>query len=83
MVRRHWRQDLASLNPYTQQPWAVVPEAGAADAQLVIIAAARNAFDHGPWSRATAWQRAALMRKLTKSVWVELPGQIPSPFGLN
>jgi (Z)-2-((N-methylformamido)methylene)-5-hydroxybutyrolactone dehydrogenase len=52
-----------SLNPYTQQPWAIVPEAGAADAQLA-IAAARNAFDDGPWGRTTAWERAALMRKL-------------------
>jgi aldehyde dehydrogenase (NAD+) len=53
----------ASLNPYTQQPWAVVPEADAADTQLA-IAAAREAFDHGPWGRTTAWQRAALMRRL-------------------
>ncbi len=52
-----------SLNPYTQEPWAVVPEAAAADVQRA-IAAARDAFDHGPWGRTTAWQRAALMRKL-------------------
>jgi aldehyde dehydrogenase (NAD+) len=52
-----------SLNPYTQQPWAVVPEAGAADVQLA-IAAAREAFDHGPWGQTTALQRAALMRRL-------------------
>lgn len=52
-----------SLNPYTQQPWAVVPEAGAADAHRAVTAA-REAFDHGPWRATTAWQRAALLRKL-------------------
>lgn len=52
-----------SLNPYTQEPWAVVPEAGTVDTELA-IAAARDAFDHGPWGKTTAWQRAALMRKL-------------------
>jgi acyl-CoA reductase-like NAD-dependent aldehyde dehydrogenase len=57
----HWSQAVSgrtspSLNPYSQEPWAIVPEAGTADAQLA-IAAAREAFDHGPWSRTTAWQR--------------------------
>jgi acyl-CoA reductase-like NAD-dependent aldehyde dehydrogenase len=52
-----------SLNPYTMQPWAVVPEATPADAEGAITAA-REAFDHGPWRRTTANQRAALMRKL-------------------
>jgi aldehyde dehydrogenase (NAD+) len=53
-----------SLNPYTQQPWAIVPEASIADVQLA-VAAARDAFDQGPWGKTTPWQRAALMRKLS------------------
>jgi aldehyde dehydrogenase (NAD+) len=52
-----------SLNPYTQEPWAAVPDAGAADAGMAITAA-REAFDSGPWGRTTASQRAAMMRKL-------------------
>jgi aldehyde dehydrogenase (NAD+) len=52
-----------SLNPYTQKPWAAIPDATPADAEGAITAA-REAFDHGPWRRTTATQRAALMRKL-------------------
>ncbi|PTR34116.1 aldehyde dehydrogenase (NAD+) [Luteibacter sp. OK325] len=52
-----------SINPYNQQPWAVVPEAEANDAELA-VEAAREAFDNGPWGRTTAFQRAALMRRL-------------------
>jgi (Z)-2-((N-methylformamido)methylene)-5-hydroxybutyrolactone dehydrogenase len=52
-----------SVNPYNQQPWAVVPEAEAIDAELAVTAA-REAFDNGPWGRTTAFQRAALMRRL-------------------
>jgi (Z)-2-((N-methylformamido)methylene)-5-hydroxybutyrolactone dehydrogenase len=52
-----------SVNPYNLQPWAVVPEAEASDAELA-VAAAREAFDNGPWGRTTAFQRAALMRRL-------------------
>ncbi|MGC4396450.1 aldehyde dehydrogenase [Hydrogenophaga crocea] len=54
---------LDSLNPYTQQVWATVPDAGEADVKAA-IAAARDAFDNGPWRRTTPQQRAALMRKL-------------------
>ncbi|RZI70681.1 MAG: aldehyde dehydrogenase [Variovorax sp.] len=54
---------LQSLNPYTQKVWAVVPDAGEADVQAA-VAAARQAFDKGPWRKTTPQQRAALMRKL-------------------
>ena len=54
---------LDSRNPYTQKVWAAVPDADEVDVQRA-IAAARAAFDHGPWRQTTPQQRAALMRKL-------------------
>ncbi len=56
-------RSLDSLNPYTQQVWATVPDASEADVKAA-IAAARKAFDDGPWRQTTPQQRAAMMRKL-------------------
>ncbi|MBN9370079.1 aldehyde dehydrogenase [Hydrogenophaga sp. YM1] len=56
-------QTLDSLNPYTQKVWATVPDASEADVKAA-VAAAREAFDNGPWRQTTPQQRAALMRKL-------------------
>lgn len=56
-------RSLDSLNPYTQQVWAAVPDASAKDVDAAINAA-RNAFESGPWSQTTPQQRAAMMRKL-------------------
>ncbi len=52
-----------SLNPYTGEPWATAPDGGAADVDAA-VAAARAAFDAGPWSEMTGTQRAALLRAL-------------------
>ncbi|WP_137388522.1 aldehyde dehydrogenase [Rhodoligotrophos defluvii] len=54
---------MESLNPYNGQPWAVVPDAREEHMDAA-VAAARRAFDEGPWGRMTATQRGALMRKL-------------------
>jgi acyl-CoA reductase-like NAD-dependent aldehyde dehydrogenase len=51
-----------SLNPYTGQPWAVIPDAGPADVDAA-IAAARSALDGG-WGQLTGFARAALLRRL-------------------
>ncbi len=56
-------RSIDSLNPYTQQVWATVPDASEADVKAA-IAAARKAFDDGPWRQTTPQQRAAMMRKL-------------------
>lgn len=52
-----------SINPYSQQPWARVPDAGVDDANRAILAA-REGFDRGLWSKTTATERATRMRKL-------------------
>lgn len=62
-----WRESsrgerFESLNPYTQQPWASVPQAGEDDVRAAIDAA-RRAYDSG-WRRMPGVQRAKLMMKL-------------------
>jgi acyl-CoA reductase-like NAD-dependent aldehyde dehydrogenase len=51
-----------SIDPYTGQPWARVPDAGAADVERA-VAAARAAL-RGPWGQLTATQRGKLLRRL-------------------
>lgn len=51
-----------TVNPFTGQAWASVPEAGPADVDAAVRAA--NAALEGPWGRATGFERARLMRRL-------------------
>jgi acyl-CoA reductase-like NAD-dependent aldehyde dehydrogenase len=54
-----------SVNPYTGQPWASVPQASAADVELA-VGAARSAFES--WRRTTGIERARLMRRLAELI---------------
>jgi aldehyde dehydrogenase (NAD+) len=51
------------INPFTEEVIARVPEAREADIDRA-VAAARVAFDTGPWPRMTAAERADVMAKL-------------------
>lgn len=51
------------INPATEEVVARAPDASAADMQRA-IAAARRAFDEGPWPRTTPKERAAVIRRL-------------------
>ncbi|MGE3285436.1 MAG: aldehyde dehydrogenase [Pseudonocardia sp.] len=51
-----------SQNPYTGEPWAVLPDGGPEDVDAA-VAAARAAFE-GEWGQTTPFARAALMRRL-------------------
>ena len=53
----------ATLDPATNEPIADVSAGDAADVELA-VAAARRAFDEGPWPRMTASQRAKILRRL-------------------
>ena len=55
-----------SHNPYTGQPWALIPRGNANDVQRAVEAAHR-AFT-GPWASLHASQRGALLRKLGDAV---------------
>lgn len=54
---------MKSLDPYSGRAWASVPDGSRADVDRA-VAAARAAFDRGPWAEMTATQRAALLRRL-------------------
>lgn len=65
-IGSEWRtatETFESINPYTREPWALVPEASDQDVDDA-VAAAREAFDHGPWPRMTPEQRASILFKL-------------------
>src|ERR1700760_5097449 len=51
-----------SQNPYTGEPWAVVPDGGPEDVDAA-VAAARSALD-GEWGELTGFARAALLHRL-------------------
>ena len=55
------------LNPTTEERVAVVPRAAAEDVERA-VAAARAAFDHGPWRRTTAAERAAYLHAMAARI---------------
>lgn len=54
---------MPSVDPYTREPWATVALGSAADAGRA-VAAARAAFDSGPWPRMGYEKRQALLHRL-------------------
>ena len=52
-----------TIDPYTREPWAQVALGGRADAALA-VAAARRAFDDGPWPRLGYEKRQILLHRL-------------------
>jgi acyl-CoA reductase-like NAD-dependent aldehyde dehydrogenase len=52
-----------SDNPYTAQPWALIPRAGKTDVDRAVEAAHR-ALTTGEWPKMNATRRGALLRKL-------------------
>ncbi|MCB2012739.1 MAG: aldehyde dehydrogenase family protein, partial [Geminicoccaceae bacterium] len=56
-------QTFASLDPFRGEDWAEIPRGSKADADRA-VAAARTAFEDGPWRRMHPGERGALMRRL-------------------
>jgi aminomuconate-semialdehyde/2-hydroxymuconate-6-semialdehyde dehydrogenase len=52
-----------SVDPWTRRPWATVASGGPQDAARA-VAAARRAFDKGPWPRMARAERGALLHRL-------------------
>lgn len=52
-----------TYNPFTGEPWAEISQGSAVDVDAAVQAAHR-ALTVGPWSRLTATQRGALLRKV-------------------
>jgi aldehyde dehydrogenase (NAD+) len=69
-IGAEWRPGssrFGSVNPYTQKVWAEVPEASPQDVDDA-VAAARAAFDSGPWPRMSVEERSLLLHKLADLV---------------
>lgn len=56
-----------SVDPWTQEPWAEVSLGGPADADRA-LAAARRAFDEGPWPKMALAERQAILHKVAAAV---------------
>jgi len=52
-----------SFNPYTGEPWALIPQGGPEDAERA-VAAAKKAYRDPSWRRLAASNRGALLRAL-------------------
>ncbi|MCH8240274.1 MAG: aldehyde dehydrogenase [Proteobacteria bacterium] len=52
-----------SEDPYTGEPWALIPRCGARDVDKA-VEAAYAAWESGPWAETTATARGRMMRKL-------------------
>ena len=55
-------QSFESLNPYTGQPWATIPDGQEPDIDRA-VEAARKALDHPDWKRMPPMQRGHLLRR--------------------
>jgi aldehyde dehydrogenase (NAD+) len=56
-------RSMESINPATEEPFALVARAGREDTQRA-IAAARRAFDEGPWPRMSQAERAKILNQV-------------------
>ncbi|NPC96081.1 aldehyde dehydrogenase [Nocardioides sp. zg-DK7169] len=63
------------ISPITEEVIATVPEASEADIDRA-VAAARRAFDEGPWPRMSAAERAEVLARVGKEVENRLPEMI-------
>jgi len=61
---------LESINPFTAQPWALIPRGRSADAHHA-VAAAKRAFYSKDWRGLTASARGALLRRLADLLAIE------------
>ena len=60
------------ISPYTEEVIATVPDGTVGDVNRA-VAAARQAFDRGPWPRMTIQERAAVLAKVAARLGEELP----------
>jgi len=56
-----------TYDPYTGEPWALIPECDKADADRAVEAASR-AFESGPWPQMTPTARGKVMRRIAQLI---------------
>src|SRR6202167_3305452 len=64
--QRGGQETFGSMNPYTGQPWAMIPEATRTDVDDA-AAGARSAFEH-EWGSLTGRERGQLIRRLGEEI---------------
>jgi acyl-CoA reductase-like NAD-dependent aldehyde dehydrogenase len=60
------------VSPATEEPFRSVPLADATDVERA-IAAARRAFDSGPWPKMSGAERSVYLQRLTEEIRLRLP----------
>jgi betaine-aldehyde dehydrogenase len=61
------------INPTTEEVMGRVPDATQADVDKA-VAAARDAFDNGPWPRMSPVERAAIVTKVSEAIKADMQG---------
>ena len=56
-----------TFDPYTAQPWALIPECDKVDVDIAVEAASR-AFESGPWTKMTPSARGKIMRRIAQLI---------------
>src|SRR5215469_684960 len=56
-----------TYDPYTGQPWALIPECDKVDVDQAVDAASR-AFERGPWPKMTPSARGKIMRRIAQLI---------------
>ncbi|NLV54204.1 MAG: aldehyde dehydrogenase [Acidimicrobiales bacterium] len=76
-------------NPSTEEPYGRVPEATTADVDAA-VAAAREAFDHGPWPTMSPKERGDVLAAVSAAVTADMQGiaelisgEMGSPLGFS
>jgi len=77
------------ISPYTEQVIATVPDGTTADIDRA-VAAARTAFDEGPWPQMTPQERAAILTQMSQLIqsrmdqWATtITSEVGAPFGFS
>ena len=64
-------ETISVISPSTEEVIARVPDGTEADIDKA-VAAARTAFDHGPWPRMTPGERAEILSKVAAQIMAEM-----------
>lgn len=72
LIGGRWRdaqgeRTLASVNPATEETWAEIPDASAADVDAA-VKAANDAFETGPWRRMSPAERGKSLRRFAERI---------------
>jgi aldehyde dehydrogenase (NAD+) len=72
LIGGRWRDGeggraLASINPATEEIWAEIADASAADVDAAVTAA-HEAFESGPWPRMSPTERGRMLRRFAERV---------------